>query len=336
MSIVAKARAKRVALCMGVALAATGLSGCTLTIPPISEVEQETVQQTVSDDQLVAAGTLTVALNTNDAPQAMEQNDTVVGYAADVARALAEHMGLKVQFVNAGVPSEPLSSSKADIFLGSDEGSKASGVTFSGVYLTNATALFGKTDGASSVTADTLSGATIGVQGSSSSQDVLTRSGISVTQQTYTSINECFAALASGEVQYVACDAVAGGYVSRAYSGVSFIAALSKTTDKVVAFSSSADTLKTAVTKALDEISSDGTLDAVRTKWFGNVPSDLSSRVLSGITVSSGSSSSSDDSSSGSSSSSTTSSGSSSSTNSSSSSTAGTITDEDINSLSSN
>ncbi len=334
MSIVAKARAKRVALCMGVLLAAAGLSGCTLTIPPLSEVEQETVQQTVSDDQLVTAGTLTVALNTNDAPQAMEQNDTVAGYAADTARALAKHMGLKVQFVNAGVPSEPLSSKKADIFLGSDDGSKATGVTFSGVYLTNATALFGKTDGASSVTADTLSGATIGVQSSSSSQDVLTRSGISVTQKTYSSINECFAALASGEVQYVACDAVAGGYVSRAYSGVSFIATLSKTTDKVIAFASSSDTLKTAVTKALDEISSDGTLDAVRTKWFGNVPSDLSSKVLSGITVSSGSSSSSNDSSDSSSSTSSTSS--STSSDSSASSGTGTITDEDINSLSSN
>ena len=334
MSIVAKARAKRVTLCMGALLAATGLSGCTLTIPPISEVEQETVQQTVSDDQLVTAGTLTVALNTNDAPQAMEQNDTVVGYAADTARALAKHMGLKVQFVNAGVPAEPLSSKKADIFIGSDEGSKATGVTLSGVYLTNATALFGKADVASSVTADTLSGATIGVQSSSSSQDVLTRSGISVTQQTYSSINECFAALASGEVQYVACDAVAGGYVSRAYSDVSFIATLSKTTDKVIAFSSSSDTLKTAVTKALDEISSDGTLDAVRTKWFGNIPSDLSSKVLSGITVSSSSSSTSSDSSDSSSSSS--SSSSSTSADSSTSSGTTTITDEDINSLSSN
>ena len=44
----------------------------------------------MSDDALVTPGTLTVALDTSDAPQAMQDADgNLTGYAVDAARALA-------------------------------------------------------------------------------------------------------------------------------------------------------------------------------------------------------------------------------------------------------
>lgn len=56
----------------------------------------------MSDDALVTPGTLTVALDTSDAPQAMQGADgNLTGYAVDAARALASRMGLKVAFVDA-------------------------------------------------------------------------------------------------------------------------------------------------------------------------------------------------------------------------------------------
>mgnify|MGYP001017915770 CR=1 FL=1 len=81
-----------------------GLSGCafnplsTFTTPTIDQIEYETVTPAVSDDALVTPGTLTVALDTSDAPQAMQGADgELTGYAVDAARALASRMGLKVR-----------------------------------------------------------------------------------------------------------------------------------------------------------------------------------------------------------------------------------------------
>ena len=62
-------------------IAVLGLSGCafnplsTFTTPTIDQIEHETVTPTVSDDALVTPGTLTVALDTSDAPQAMQDAD---------------------------------------------------------------------------------------------------------------------------------------------------------------------------------------------------------------------------------------------------------------------
>ena len=62
-------------------IAVLGLSGCafnplsTFTTPTIDQIEYETVTPAVSDDALVTPGTLTVALDTSDAPQAMQGAD---------------------------------------------------------------------------------------------------------------------------------------------------------------------------------------------------------------------------------------------------------------------
>ncbi len=103
-------------------IAVLGLSGCafnplsTFTTPTIDQIERETVTPTVPDDALVTPGTLTVALDTSDAPQAMQGADgELTGYAVDAARALASRMGLKVSFVDASSAGSALGDKKADI-----------------------------------------------------------------------------------------------------------------------------------------------------------------------------------------------------------------------------
>ena len=281
MANVSRARATGIAFATAALLAVSGLSGCALTTPAISEVEEQTVSPTVSDDHLVSAGTLTVALDTNNAPQAMENNGKMTGYAVDVARALARKMGLKVTFVN-GTPAGSLSEKKADIYIGADDTSQSQALTLVGSYLDDATAIYApKSDASAKPTAESLSSKTVAVQGSSASQDALSRSGISAGQKTYSSINDCFEALDSGEVDYVACDANAGSYIARAYSGISFAGTLTEASSRYVACLSSATELTKAVGNALDGITADGTLDAIHTLWFGNTPIDLSKSELS-------------------------------------------------------
>lgn len=317
-------------------IAVLGLSGCafnplsTFTTPTIDQIEYETVTPTVSDDALVTPGTLTVALDTSDAPQAMQGTDgELTGYAVDAARALASRMGLKVAFVDASSAGSALGDKKADIFIGEIDSTDGD-VSSLGTCLYDAASVFGRTsDGGSlNVSTDTLNTSTLGVQMSSASQEALAKQSITANQKTYPNINECFEALESGEVDYVICDSTAGGYLARLMSEISYVGALEAPSTLGVAGLSSNDELCRAVSDALDGITVDGTLEAVHSVWYGTMPYDLTTKTVSGADVQptdtgSSESASSDSSSDGASS------------EDKSSSQEGTITDDDINKLNS-
>lgn len=317
-------------------IAVLGLSGCafnplsTFTTPTIDQIEYETVTPTVSEDALVTPGTLTVALDTSDAPQAMQGTDgELTGYAVDAARALASRMGLKVAFVDASSAGSALGDKKADIFIG-EINSTDGDVSSLGTCLYDAASVFGRTsDGGSlNVSTDTLNTSTLGVQMSSASQEALAKQSITANQKTYPNINECFEALESGEVDYVICDSTAGGYLARLMSEISYVGALEAPSTLGVAGLSSNDELCRAVSDALDGITVDGTLEAVHCVWYGTMPYDLTTKTVSGVNLQS----------SGSASSGSESSDSNNETASSedkSSSQEGTITDDDINKLNS-
>lgn len=265
------------------------LGGCALTTPSRSEVQQERVEPAVSDSSLLTAGTLTVALNTADAPQAMSSTDgTLTGYYVDVARALAQRMGLKVAFVSSGSPSKALGDKKADIFMGGTTRDADADIAITGSLAEDASALFTRVDDGQkpTVSIDQLNGSTVAVQDSSASQDALNRAGITAAQKTYANVNECFDALASGEVQYVACDAAAGAYLARAYAGATFVGVISSVSEAGIAGPASGE-LADAIQATYDSMSQDGTLEALHTAWYGSLPTGLSSEVLSGVTISS-------------------------------------------------
>ena len=282
-------------------IAVLGLSGCafnplsTFTTPTIDQIEYETVTPTVSDDALVTPGTLTVALDTSDAPQAMQGADgELTGYAVDAARALASRMGLKVAFVDASSAGSALGDKKADIFIG-EINSTDGDVSSLGTCLYDAASVFGRTsDGGSlNVSTDALNTSTLGVQMSSASQEALAKQSITANQKTYPNINECFEALESGEVDYVICDSTAGGYLARLMSEISYVGALEVPSTLGVAGLSSNDELCRAVSDALDGITVDGTLEAVHCVWYGTMPYDLTTKTVSGVNLqSSGSASS--------------------------------------------
>ena len=299
------------------------------------QIEYEAVTPAVSDDALVTPGTLTVALDTSDAPQAMQGADgELTGYAVDAARALASRMGLKVAFVDASSAGSALGDKKADIFIG-EINSTDGDVSSLGTCLYDAASVFGKTsDGGSlSVSTDTLNTSTLGVQMSSASQEALAKQSITANQKTYSNINECFEALESGEVDYVICDSTAGGYLARLMSEVSYVGALEAPSTLGVAGLSSNDELCRAVSDALDGITVDGTLEAVHCVWYGQIPYDLTTKTVSGANVQPGDSESSETTSSGSESSD--SNNETASSEDKSSSQEGTITDDDINKLNS-
>ena len=135
----------------------------------------------------------------------------------------------------------------------------------------------------------------MGVQDGSASQEALARVNV-VASSTYSNVNECFEALAAGEVDYVACDATAGGYLARSYEGVFFAGTISSSTSYGIAYLSSSSDLADEVNNALDALATDGTLDAIHQVWYGPVPLSLSNEVISGVTLSTDESASDDES----------------------------------------
>ena len=277
---------QRAAAGTAAAALACSICGCSFTTPPLSDVEEEEVEQAIDDAQLVQAGTLTVALDTTDAPQAMlGEGDAYEGYAIDVSIALADRLGLEVAFVHAPSPQDALTSGEADIYMGATARNQSDDIMVSGEYLQNATAVFGGADAVStSVSAETLENAAIGVQEGSSSQEALADMGV-VASNTYSNVNECFEALDAGDVDFVVCDATAGAYLARTYEGMFFAGTIGASTSYGVAYLSTATELSEAVGEALDEIASDGTLDAIHTLWYGSMPLNLSSELIAGVTV---------------------------------------------------
>ena len=73
------------------------LSGCSST-----EYTPEKKQQTVKDSALNSSGTLRVGVDASSAPYAAESSGQIVGIEVDVAAALADELGLKLELVDVG------------------------------------------------------------------------------------------------------------------------------------------------------------------------------------------------------------------------------------------
>ncbi len=263
-----------------------GLGGCSMFGLDFSDGSESAVQITsVDSSALIETGTLTVAIDTAEAPLGMKASDgSVTGYEADVARAIAQRFGLSVTFVDSANAETALTSGSADIYVGA-QSSDSSKIQIMGNVMQNASAIFTKSSNVASVSASTLASGTIGVQASSASQDALSKAGINAEQQSYTNVNECLAALENGEVQYVACDLVAGAYLARAYSDISFAGIIGSVTSEGVAVRSTNSELSSKLQSVLSSMSADGTLEAIHTMWFGDAPFSLDGAIISGVSL---------------------------------------------------
>lgn len=275
------------ALCAFTALALS-LGGCSLLggAGTSGTAGTERIDPQIPAEYLVEEGVLTVAFDTTDAPQGITQDDgTVTGYNADVAAALARQLGLKVRIVDASDAAEVLEGDQADLYFGAAPDDEDDTLASVGSYLEDAPAVFALTENADAVSASELSSWTVGVQASSAAQDALVKAGISAEQQTYSNVNECFAALVGGEVDCVACDAAAGSYLARAFEGVEFVGTIDAVDECDIVVDADALELIDKVSEALGDITSNGTLDAVHAAWYGSVPRELANTLVDGVTL---------------------------------------------------
>lgn len=281
------------------AAAAVSLAGCsnpvsalqqTFGTPSVAEARAKqaaAVPAQLSAPTIIKDGTLTVGLDTSaSVPRCLTSHDgSMQGYDIDMACAVADELGLQVEFVSVSNASQALGQT-CDVVMGTSA-SSTGGVTVVGAYVEDAVGFFHK--GSEQVAAkEDLVGKTIGVQDGSTSQQLLKRSDLEARQESFENLNDAFDALEQGIVDYVLCDAFSGAYLQAGYGDIAFCGSLNVPQSVGVGVAATNTELQSAVKAAVDKVTSDGVSDVIRSRWLGGLTPLGDASQVSGIEVSAG------------------------------------------------
>ena len=262
------------ALCAVALAAGVALTGCSAG----EEYVPASKDPVITAPTIGEEGVLRVGVNSGNAPLAGVQESTgsIVGLDVDIAAAIADELGLKLEIVDVGTSAaSALDRDAVDIVMGIDSADTDADIWKSDPYLTTATALFSATATEPPTRdANTHIAATIS---SESSWAVTNVYGADALEPT-TSLREAFDQLDAGEVSYTAADAINGTYAVHTSDGseAKIVALLEEPGGYSVGVLSSNSALRQAVTEALDSLMSGGFVNVVQSKWLGD-PVDLAS-----------------------------------------------------------
>lgn len=261
-----------IATCVATVAAAAALTGCSSSEP---YTPPETTPA-VSSPAIIEDGVLHVGVNASAAPLAGKNSSgDLVGFDVDLAAALADALGLKVEVTDVGANgASALSQGNVDIVLGVEQDSSSASVWESDSYLQTGIALFAA---ANAQVPTKESAPKIAVQTSSTSSWLAENEFGAEALVRVNGLADAFKAL-GGQAQYAAADAVRGTYVLSDDSlGVdaSIIALMQQPSGYCVALLDSNSQLKQAVADALSSITDGGLMTVLEKKWLG-VEWDLS------------------------------------------------------------
>lgn len=269
-------------IAMAALLCAFALSGCGPKPEPKPEPK-------IAPPAIRAAGVLKVGVDLELAPFGAtvkppadakpETPDRQVGLDVDAASALAEKLGLTVQFVDVK-PSEAataLAKGTVDVvFSVPFDGTAPSDITVAGTYLDDAPALFVSTGTTAaiepSMTLDTIPTFPVTAQQGSVAYWQLVYELGEESVNTVATLREGFQLLESGDAQVIAGDAIVGAYIGRDFPTVHLAGQIAPTAPLGVAVLAENGKLSDAVRNALDELAADGVLDQIRRTWVGSFP----------------------------------------------------------------
>jgi ABC-type amino acid transport substrate-binding protein len=254
------------------AAAAVALVGC-------SQPEEPAPQPKVSPPAIAEAGVLRAGVDLSRPPFAGEDGGQQAGIDIDVAAALAEKLGLTVEYddVKPSEAATALADGTADVVFSVPlTGADVSRLTLAGTYLSDAPAAFVAAEGTPSVeptlTLDTLPAEKIAVQTGSQAYWLIESEYGAESIEEFETLREALDALQKGEVGVAAGDAMIGAYIARDFPNVRFAGQLAPATPLSVAVSAENTALADTVREALDELAADNVLSSVRRKWVGDLP----------------------------------------------------------------
>lgn len=205
--------------------------------------------------------------------ESLSAQGTLEGFDIDLVEAMAEKLGKKVQWVNMAFDSliPSLLSGKVDMVAAgmSATPERMKRVAFSVPYEESISAFVTKPDGPASLEA--LKGSVVAVQ-LGTVQENYARTLESVTVKTFQKYGDCLREVTLGRAESSLMDVpVANRYVeSKEFSGKVILSFTQKITtgDKAIALPLKDEALKKALDEALTAMEQDGSLQAMKDKWF--------------------------------------------------------------------
>jgi polar amino acid transport system substrate-binding protein len=226
-------------------------------------------------------GVLKVGVDSGRAPYAGLSKGNLVGIDVDIAAALADKLGLKLELVD-------IADKRADeLFVAGDIDMvmdvEESGVRLDrgieiGPYLESGPAIFSLIDEntSSDLDLDILVGTSIVAQKDSLSAWAVKNTFGEQALIEADRIEDAFAMVENGSAAYAAADAIAGSYLSSNYGAVSCAMLLPDSKIGVyLGVAAENDDLAGALTEALINIRDDSTLSVILAKWLGSISSNV-------------------------------------------------------------
>ncbi|MGN0046368.1 MAG: substrate-binding periplasmic protein [Eggerthellaceae bacterium] len=258
-----KRSAGKIAALALVACLACALCGC--ASEPYVPAKKDS---TVDPSALITADVLTVGVNANSAPFAMESDGSIVGIDVDVAASIADEMGLSLEVVDVGTDATgALENGTVDMVMGLDSADNSLDCWVSDPYMNSCVALFSHN-----------SNSTIPTKKSKPSicADSASMSAWVVTDQYGSSaldpqdLSSSFEKLNAGETDYVAADAVVGTYATYAsHYDAHIVALMEKLSGYCLGASSTNTALQSALQSALASFNEQGVLSVIENRWLG-------------------------------------------------------------------
>jgi len=220
------------------------------------------------------AGVLRAAIDLKYPPFGGVEKGQKAGLDIDVASALAERLGLKLEIVDARPENGAalLRDGKVDVMVAgvAIDRAVALDLAFAGSYINDGPAIFSASEG--TVTLPALAGARVGVQRESAAYWVLADEFGEDVLTVAPSLREAFSAVASGTAGFAVGDGVVGAYMLRDFPTLRFNGQIAPALPVGVTVAKDRPELEQAVRDALDELSAQGVLETLRQKWLGEFP----------------------------------------------------------------
>lgn len=227
-------------------------------------------------------GVLTVGLRTSSAmPLVVAAGNEVDGLDVDTACALADELGLRVDFVNVNNVAAALQG-PCDVVM-SVSAPEAEGFDVLGDYAESAIGLFQHGADAPMATADQVRAARIAIQEGSAAQLLMRQLNIGATEVPAQSLPDAFDMLARGEADFVACNLATGLYMSSVRGGISLAGTIDAPVALGIATSGGGGELRTALEQAYARIQSNGVLASIRRPWLGSTAPVLANMQIQNL-----------------------------------------------------
>lgn len=229
----------------------------------------KTETKDTAEGEAKSSDTLTMATNAEFKPFEYVEGDKVVGADVDIANAIAEKLGKKLEIVNIDFDGAltGAATGKYDVAIAgitaNDE--RKANMNFSDDYYEASQAIIVKADSDIKAATD-LEGKTISCQEGTTGEQYLNDNNYSV--QAYKSGAEAVSALTAGKVDAVVIDNEVAKALSAEQNGATKVLDEALTKESyAIALKKGNDELTEQINKALDELKADGTLKNIFAKY---------------------------------------------------------------------